>query len=147
MLVLHVAMATWDPGRLLHNAVEWLWLTKGEEQVRVSDLDDRSDELYEEARQLHERWIEGMEVVHDQALDMGAIMVLVCHDHQVAIAKLLDICVHLPHGEHGCDTQHCLITDYFPNGRSCAGKQKVLSAQADHSQAVVHHMSHSCAST
>ena len=60
-----------------------------------ADLDDGSDELDEEARQLHEGGIEGVEVVHDQPLDVRAIVILICHDHQMTIAKLLDISVDL----------------------------------------------------
>ena len=65
----------------------------------MADLDDRGDELNEEAGQLHEGGVEGVEVVHDEALDVGPIVVLVCHDHQVAIPQLFHICVHLHHGE------------------------------------------------
>ena len=65
----------------------------------MADLDDRGDELNQEARQLHEGGVEGVEVVHDQALDVGPIVVLVRHDHQVTIPQLFHICVHLHHGE------------------------------------------------
>ena len=36
-----------------------------------------------------------MQEVHDEALDVGAIMVLVGHDHQVAVAEGFGIVVHL----------------------------------------------------
>ena len=62
-------------------------------------LDDRCDELYEEAWQLHEGRVEGVEVVHDEPLDVGAIMILVSHDHQVTIAQLLHVCVYLQEAE------------------------------------------------
>ena len=58
-------------------------------------LDDRRDELNEEAWQLHEGGVESVEVVHDQSLDMRSIMVLIRHDHEMAIAQLLHISVHL----------------------------------------------------
>ena len=63
--------------------------------MQTACLNDRSDELNEEAWQLHEGGIEGVEVVHDQALDVRSIMVLICHDHEMAIAQLLHISVHL----------------------------------------------------
>ena len=53
-------------------------------------LDDGGDELHQEAGEAQERWEEVVEEVHDQALDVRAIMVLVCHDHQVTIPQGLD---------------------------------------------------------
>ena len=39
-----------------------------------------------------------MHKVHDQALDVRAVVVLVGHDHQVAVAQSLDVLVHLGQG-------------------------------------------------
>ena len=51
----------------------------------VAHLDDGSDELHKEAGKAQEGGVEVVEEVHDQALDVGPIMVLVRHDHEVAI--------------------------------------------------------------
>ena len=49
--------------------------------------------------------------VHDEALDVGAVVVLVRHDHQVPVAQLLRAVVHLR-------TAHILILRMRAWGRS-----------------------------
>lgn len=58
-------------------------------------LDDGGDELQEEPGELQEGGVEVVEEVHDQALDVGAVVVLVRHDHQVPVPQLLGAVVHL----------------------------------------------------
>lgn len=48
-------------------------------------FDDGRDELDEEARNAQQGGVEGVEEVHDEALDVGAVVVLVGHDHQAAV--------------------------------------------------------------
>ena len=67
-------------------------------QMENRYLDDRCDELNKEPWQLHEGWVEGVKIVHDQTLDVRAIVVLVSHDHQVTVPQLLHVCVHLQQG-------------------------------------------------
>ena len=76
---------------------------------RQPDLDDGGDELQQEAWHFEEAGEEVVEKVHDQALDVGAVMVLVCHDHQVAIAQLLHAAVLL---------QECIRIQDFADTRS-----------------------------
>jgi len=52
-------------------------------------LDDGGDELQEEAWQLEQAGVEVVEEVHDESLDVGAVVVLVRHYHQVAVPQLL----------------------------------------------------------
>lgn len=61
----------------------------------VTCLDDRCDELQQEAREFEKRWVEGVQEVHDQALDVGTIMILISHDHERTIPQGLDILVLL----------------------------------------------------
>ena len=58
-------------------------------------LDDGGDELEQEARHLKQAGVEVVKVVHDQALDVRPVMILIGHDHQVPIAQLLDALVRL----------------------------------------------------
>ena len=58
-------------------------------------LDDGRDELEQEAADFEEGGVEVVQEVHDEALDVGAIMVLVRHDHQVPVAQLLCAVIHL----------------------------------------------------
>lgn len=85
-------------------------------------LNDRSDELDQEAWQQHERRVEGMEVVHDEALDMGTIMVLICHNHQVAISQLLHISVHLAYTQAN---ETCLLQHLFAILQHCWGRSQL----------------------
>lgn len=55
----------------------------------LSNLDNWSNKLQEEARELQEAGVEGVEKIHDEAFYMGAVMILICHDHQVPIPQLL----------------------------------------------------------
>ena len=77
-------------------------------------LDDGRDELQQEARHLEQRGVEVVEEVHDEALDVRAVCVLVGHDHEVAVAQLLGALVHLPARAGrslnicGCGARHAL---------------------------------------
>lgn len=73
-------------------------------------LDDWSDELNQEAWQQHQGGIEGVKVVHDETLDVRPVMVLICHDHEVAISQLLHICIYL-HSIKDCAA--CKVRDTF----------------------------------
>lgn len=53
-----------------------------------TDLDDRGDKAHEEARHPEEAGEEVVQEVHQQPLDVGPIVVLVRHDHDVAIPQL-----------------------------------------------------------
>jgi hypothetical protein len=64
--------------------------------------DDGGDELHQEAWDLEEGGIEGVEEVHDEPLDVGAIVVLIRHDHQVPVPELLDVLVLLQRGSAQC---------------------------------------------
>ena len=58
-------------------------------------LDDRRDELDKEAGHLQERGVEVVQVVHDEALDVAAVLVLVRHDHHLAVPQRLGVAVRL----------------------------------------------------
>lgn len=58
-------------------------------------LDDRRDELDEEAGDAQQRGVERVEEVHDEPLDVAAVVVLVGHDHERAVAQRLDVVVLL----------------------------------------------------
>lgn len=75
-------------------------------------LDDGRDELQQEARHLEQRGVEVVEEVHDEALDVRAVRVLVGHDHEVPIAQLLGALVHLrPRGQAAQETLPCAVLD------------------------------------
>ena len=63
--------------------------------LALAHLDDGRDELQQEAVDLEEGGVEVVQKVHDEALDVGAVVVLVGHDHQVPVAQLLRAVVHL----------------------------------------------------
>lgn len=44
--------------------------------VARAHLDDGRDELHQEARHLEQRGVEGVHEVHDEALDVAAVVVL-----------------------------------------------------------------------
>jgi hypothetical protein len=79
-------------------------------------LDDGRDEFKQEAADFEEGGIEVVQEVHDEALDVGTIVVLVGHDHQVPIAQLLCAVIHLrpisavtdrqPYLESCCQVDH-----------------------------------------
>ncbi len=50
-------------------------------------LDDGSNEFQEEAGDPQQRGEEAVQEVHDEALDVRAVVVLVGHDHEVAVAQ------------------------------------------------------------
>ena len=58
-------------------------------------LDNRRDELHQEAGHLQQRGVEVVQVVHDEALDVAAILVLISHDHDLAVAQRLGVAVRL----------------------------------------------------
>ena len=71
------------------------------------DLDNWSDEFEQEARHLEQAGEEVVEEVHDEAFDVGAVVILVCHDHEVAVPQLLGIVIQLQQAsEQYC--QHAL---------------------------------------
>lgn len=47
--------------------------------------DDGCDELHQEAWQLEQGWVEVVEEIHDEALDVGTVVILVSHNHQVTV--------------------------------------------------------------
>lgn len=51
------------------------------------DFDDGSDEFFKEARLLEEAREEVVEEINKEALDMRAVMVLICHDHNTAVTQ------------------------------------------------------------
>ena len=61
-------------------------------------LDDGRDELEEEPREFEQRWEEAVQEVHDEALDVRPVVILIRHDHQVAVAQGLGVLVHLRRG-------------------------------------------------
>ena len=69
--------------------------TGGAAAARGARLDDGRDELQQEARHAEQGGVEVVEEVHDEALDVRAVMVLVGHDHEVAVAQLPRAVVHL----------------------------------------------------
>ena len=56
----------------------------------TTNLDKRCDELLDEIP-LEQAGPVGVDEVDDQALDVGAILVLVGHDHQVTVAQGLEV--------------------------------------------------------
>ena len=62
-------------------------------------LDNGRDELQEKSRQLEQRWEEAVQEVHDEALDVRSVVILVGHDHQVAVTQGLGVLVDLRRGQ------------------------------------------------
>lgn len=60
-----------------------------------ADLDNGCDELQQESRHLEQTREEVVEKVHDEAFDVGTIMILISHDHEVTVPQLLGIVVQL----------------------------------------------------
>lgn len=60
-------------------------------------LDNGGDELQQEALDPEQGRVEVVQEVHDEALDVGTIMVLIGHDHQVPVAQLLCAIIALQH--------------------------------------------------
>lgn len=70
----------------------------------MAHFDDRRDEFLEEPWHLEQAWPEVMDKINEEALNVGAIVVLISHDHDRAIAKLFHIRVRLAHVEpHNLD--------------------------------------------
>ncbi len=63
--------------------------------TRRIDLDNGCDEFQQKARHLEQAGEEVVEEVHDEAFDVGAVVVLIGHDHEVAVSQLLGVVVHL----------------------------------------------------
>lgn len=59
---------------------------EAEDLTVLGGFDDGSDELLQEAVVLDERGPEVVEEVDQQTLDVGAVMVLISHDHDGAVA-------------------------------------------------------------
>ena len=59
--------------------------------LALGRLDDGRDELLQEAVDLEQRRPEVVHEVDEQPLDVRAVVVLVRHDHEVAVAQRLDI--------------------------------------------------------
>lgn len=51
----------------------------------LADLDNGCDELQQESRHLEQTREEVVEEVHNEAFDVGTIMILISHDHEVTI--------------------------------------------------------------
>jgi hypothetical protein len=69
--------------------VHVLWY--GEEGLLLlpfNTLNNGCDELFQEAINAQQGGPEVMEEVDQQPLDMRPVMILICHDHQVAVAQL-----------------------------------------------------------
>lgn len=62
-------------------------------------LDNGRDELQQKSRQLEQRWEEAVQEVHDEALDVRSVVILVGHDHQVAVTQGLGVLVDLRRGQ------------------------------------------------
>jgi hypothetical protein len=70
-----------------------LVLGKGEEGLALlalGGLDDGGNELLEESGDVQEGWPEVVKEIDNQTLDVRTIVILIGHDHQVAVAELLD---------------------------------------------------------
>ena len=65
--------------------------------ISTSHLDNRRDEFQKKAWQLQQRGVEVVKEVHYEPLDVGAIVILICHDHEVPVTQLLCTIVHLYH--------------------------------------------------
>mmetsp|Transcript_21100 Transcript_21100/g.49106 ORF Transcript_21100/g.49106 Transcript_21100/m.49106 type:complete len:218 (-) Transcript_21100:1586-2239(-) len=74
------AVALLLPGFVVHHAEELQLLRT------FRDLNDWRDELLHEALQLEERRPPVLKHVQQQPLDVRAIIILICHDHDAAIA-------------------------------------------------------------
>ena len=59
------------------------------------DLDNGCDKFQQEAGHLQQAGEEMMEEVHNEAFDVGAVVILVSHDHEVAVSQLLGIVIQL----------------------------------------------------
>ncbi len=57
------------------------------------DFEDRSDELFQEAVYVQETWPKMLNEVNDQTFYVRAIVILVSHDHDRAIAQSFDVIV------------------------------------------------------
>ena len=99
-------------------------------------LDDRRDELEQEARDLEQRRVEVVEKVHDQALDVAPVVVLVRHDHQVPVPQRLGAVVDL------AVLQAQDLLDVLDLGVAGHGRRRrvahveQLAAQREHAEAV-----------
>ena len=77
----------------------------------AAHLDNGGDELKQEALDFEQGGVEVVQEVHDEPLDVGAIMVLIRHDHQVPVAQLLRAVIALQLQTHtklecpGCSPQ------------------------------------------
>ena len=60
---------------------------EGEALPRLGDLDDGRDELAHKVVLLEQRRPVAVDEVDDEALDVRAVVVLVGHDHEVAVAQ------------------------------------------------------------
>ena len=69
-------------------------------------LDDGRDELQQEAGHAQQGGVEVVQEVHDQALDVAAVVVLVRHDHEVPVAQLLRAVVALRDEGHQHNNRH-----------------------------------------
>ena len=78
-------------------------------------FDDWCDKLLKETWNFQKTWPEMVQKVDQQTFDVGAVMVLICHDHDRAIPEVIDISVGLTHVEaHDLDQiLQLLVSQYL----------------------------------
>mmetsp|Transcript_45800 Transcript_45800/g.76350 ORF Transcript_45800/g.76350 Transcript_45800/m.76350 type:complete len:294 (-) Transcript_45800:1235-2116(-) len=121
------------PGLVLGHGVE------GDGGTALGHLDDGRDELHQEAGHLQEAREEVVEEVDQQALDVGPVVVLIRHNHQVPIPQGLDVGVGLAVLQaedllDGVDLD--VVHDLFVRGVAYVEQ---LPAQGEHAVAVTPH--------
>ena len=88
-------MARFLPPSLVLRHGEEILLRLGIFGVALPDLNDGRDELEQEPFELQETWKLALQEIDQQAFDMRTVVVLVGHDHQVAVAESLGVLVVL----------------------------------------------------
>ena len=76
--------------------LEVLHREKALHAVALDALQQRGHKLLQKPVNLDEGGPKMVDKVDDEALDVGAVLVLVGHDHQPAVAQALQVCVLLP---------------------------------------------------
>ena len=67
--------------------------------LAMSDFDDRRHELFEESRNLEQAGPEMVDKVYQEAFDVGAIVILICHYHDRPVTQVTRVRILLPHVE------------------------------------------------
>ena len=93
----------------MHDMGRALGMDEGEPEEELCDhLHNGGDEFQEKAWELQQAGVEVVEEVHDEPFDVGPIMILICHDHEVAIPQLLDALIQLHNLQKSRPTYCCL---------------------------------------